>query len=135
MTAGKVVAVLAVWITAGILFITTLNTSFVQDGNFFGWILLISILGIAAGATGSITNGANVTVQSSSSKDSERKEAAGKAKRGENLEDLLALLDEDDLYELRQRAKQRLIERIEDGGASDVASFEQLLNEQGRKRR
>ncbi|NOG51035.1 MAG: hypothetical protein HND48_17525 [Chloroflexi bacterium] len=49
----------------------------------------------------------------------------GKAKRGENLEDLLALLDEDDLYELRQRAKQRLIERIEDGGASDVASFEQ----------
>ncbi|MBK9125700.1 MAG: hypothetical protein IPM16_21600 [Chloroflexi bacterium] len=135
MTAGKVVAVLAVWITTGILFVTTLNTEFVQGGNFFGWILLVSILGIAAGATGSITSGSNAAVQSSSSKDSERKEAAGKAKRGENIEEMLALLDEDDLYDLRQRVKQRLIDRLEDGGASDVASFEQLLNEQGRKRR
>ncbi|KXK50690.1 MAG: hypothetical protein H3C32_11150 [Anaerolineae bacterium] len=132
MTAGKVVAILAVWIAAGVLFVLALNSTYVTGAGIFGWILLLTILGVAGGVSGSIT---------SSDAKSERKPMvdvkveSGKAKRGENIEDLLALLDEDDLYELRQRAKQRLIERIEDGTASDVASFEQLLNEQSRKRR
>ena len=40
---------------------------------------------------------------------------------------MLALLDEDDLSELRQRVKNRLIDRIEGGGDGELSSLDALL--------
>jgi len=42
----------------------------------------------------------------------------------------LALLDEDDLAELRQRVKNRLIERIDGGGDGELSSLDALLADQ-----
>ena len=59
----------------------------------------------------------------------------GKAKRGEGFVDLLALLDEDDAYELRQRIKNRLMEQIDRGEIDGAISFEELLNSRERPKR
>lgn len=132
MSVGKTVAIVAVWTATAVLFMLALDSKYITEAGIFGWILLLTILGVAGGVTGSIAGNQS---QDSKGPFVDVKVDSSKSKRGDNLEDLLALLDEDDLYELRQRAKQRLIERIEGGSASEVASFEQLLNEQTRKRR
>jgi hypothetical protein len=59
-----------------------------------------------------------------------------KAKRSaSNNSNLLELLDEDDLHELRQRVKRRLIDNIEGSGDGELSSLDALLSEQQSKRR
>ncbi len=55
--------------------------------------------------------------------------STGKAKRDQAglSPDMLALLDEDDLYELRQRLKARLMERIDGGTDGELSSLDELL--------
>ncbi|MBC8170771.1 MAG: hypothetical protein H7X77_03840 [Anaerolineae bacterium] len=59
-----------------------------------------------------------------------------KAKRSAaSNSDLLDLLDEDDLHELRQRVKRRLIDNIEGSGDGEISALDALLAEQQSKRR
>lgn len=59
-----------------------------------------------------------------------------KAKRsaGDNS-NLLELLDEEDLYELRQRVKRRIIDNIEGSGDGELSALDAMLAEQQAKRR
>lgn len=57
-----------------------------------------------------------------------------KPKRGESLEELLALLNDDDLDDLRRRVKARLEDHVADGSPEEVAAFDDLLAEAKRRR-
>lgn len=60
----------------------------------------------------------------------------GKAKRGEeDFSALLSLLDDDDAYDLRQRIKHRLMDRIDNDSDEEVESFEALLGVRERQKR
>ncbi|MBK8139148.1 MAG: hypothetical protein IPK52_25575 [Chloroflexi bacterium] len=50
-----------------------------------------------------------------------------KPKRGDSLAELMALLNDEDIEDLRQRVKSRMIEQIETGTPEEVETFEQLL--------
>lgn len=60
---------------------------------------------------------------------------AEKPKREDDLVGMLALLDEDDRYDVQQRIKQRLIDRIDDAGDGELDTFESLLGASGREKR
>jgi hypothetical protein len=62
-------------------------------------------------------------------------EVEGKLKQGETLAEMMAILDEDDIDELRRRVKARLAEQIESASLDEVATFDELLNEAKEKRR
>jgi hypothetical protein len=62
-------------------------------------------------------------------------EAVSKAKRGDNLGEMLSMLDEEDVYEIRQRIKQRLLDRVDSGSDEDMESFEDLLSARDRQKR
>ena len=61
----------------------------------------------------------------------------GKPKRGENLVELMSALSDDDLYDVRQYIKRRLIEQADAGDDDEFETFEALLAdvEDKRKRR
>ena len=59
----------------------------------------------------------------------------GKLKRGESLEEMMSLLDDEDIDELRRRAKQRIAEQIDSGDVEDVQTFEELLSRTKQKRK
>lgn len=50
-----------------------------------------------------------------------------KPKRGDSLAELMALLNDEDIEDLRQRVKSRMIEQIDTGTPEEVETFEQLL--------
>lgn len=123
----KLAATIVIWVVTAIILLTMLTAT--AD---FNWIFGIVLLGIAGGVTGSIMNAegekkpmvdVNVDTQ------------AGKAKRGDNLSDMLSMLDDEDVYEIRQRIKQRLLDRVETGSNAEVESFEDLLSARDRQKR
>jgi len=70
-------------------------------------------------------------------KDTRSEQSTGKRKNDQSdslSPDMLALLDEDDLAELRQRVKDRLIERIDGGGDGELSSLDALLAAQEQPR-
>jgi hypothetical protein len=58
-----------------------------------------------------------------------------KPKRGESLEEMMTLLSDEDIDELRRRAKQRIAEGIDSGDIEDVQTFEELLSRTKQKRK
>lgn len=58
-----------------------------------------------------------------------------KPKRSMTLDDMMTLLTDEDLDELRQRAKQRIMEQIDGGDVKDVQTFEDLLLNAKQKRK
>lgn len=59
--------------------------------------------------------------------ESSEAERGEKPKRGDSLAELMALLNEDDIEDLRQRVKSRMIEQINTGSPEEVETFEELL--------
>ncbi len=59
--------------------------------------------------------------------ESSEAEHGEKPKRGDSLAELMALLNDEDIEDLRQRVKSRMIEQIETGTPEEVETFEQLL--------
>ena len=58
-----------------------------------------------------------------------------KPKRGESLGDLMSILNEEDIDDLRARVKARLAEQIDSADESEIETFEELLNEEGKRKR
>ena len=120
-------ATIVIWIIVAIALLTMLTAS--AD---FNWIFGIVMLGIAGGVTSSIMGADGGKNWTSSSK---AEETISKAKRGDNLSEMLSMLDEEDVYEIRQRIKQRLLDRVDSGSNEDIESFEQLLSARDRQKR
>ena len=59
----------------------------------------------------------------------------GKLKRGESLEEMMTLLSDEDIDELRRRAKQRIADQIDSGSPEEVQTFEELLSRTKQKRK
>lgn len=59
----------------------------------------------------------------------------GKLKRDESLEEMMAMLNDEDIDELRQRARQRIAEQIDSADIEDVQTFEELLSRTKQKRK
>jgi hypothetical protein len=123
----KLAATVVIWVITGIILLTMLTAT--AD---FNWIFGIVLLGIAGGVTGSIMGADG---QKKSMVDVKVNEAVGKAKRGDNLGEMLSMLDEEDVYEIRQRIKQRLLDRVDSGSDEDMESFEDLLSARDRQKR
>ena len=123
----KLAATVVIWVITGIILLTMLTAT--AD---FNWIFGIVLLGIAGGVTGSIMGADG---QKKSMVDVKVNEAVGKAKRGDNLGEMLSMLDEEDVYEIRQRIKQRLLDRVDSGSDDDMESFEDLLSARDRQKR
>ena len=123
----KLAATVVIWVITGIILLTMLTAT--AD---FNWIFGIVLLGIAGGVTGSIMGADG---QKKSMVDVKVNEAVGKAKRGDNLGEMLSMLDEEDVYEIRQRIKQRLLDRVDGGSDQDMESFEDLLSARDRQKR
>ena len=123
----KLAATVVIWVITGIILLTMLTAT--AD---FNWIFGIVLLGIAGGVTGSIMGADG---QKKSMVDVKVNEAVGKAKRGDNLGEMLSMLDEEDVYEIRQRIKQRLLDRVDGGSVEDMESFEDLLSARDRQKR
>jgi hypothetical protein len=119
MERTRIAAVALIWIVFCVLVMTTLIVQG-EAANF----IIIGALGLAAWlSTDSVMN--------TGKKDEEEKTVEiSKAKRGENPNTLLSLLDEDDIAELRARVKHRLINSIEGGSDGELSSLDQLLAEQ-----
>lgn len=58
-----------------------------------------------------------------------------KPKRGESLHAMLSMLSDEDIDELRQRAKQRIADQIDSGDIEEVQTFEELLSRTKQKRK
>lgn len=134
----KFISVAVIWGIAGIITLTQL----LVNSADFNWIFSIALFGIAGGVTSSIlSNG-----------DDSKKRPMIEVKTGDNTSDshsgkrkndqtgglspdMLALLDEDDIAELRQRVKNRLIDRIEGGGDGELSSLDALLADQDAPRK
>lgn len=58
-----------------------------------------------------------------------------KPKRGGSLDEMMSLLDDDDIDDLRRRVKQRLMEQVDTSGADELETFEELLAQTKAKRR
>jgi hypothetical protein len=59
----------------------------------------------------------------------------GKPKRGESLDELMSILNDEDVDDLRGRVKARLEEQIDSADAEEMDTFADLLDERKRKRR
>lgn len=123
----KLAATIVIWVITGIVLLTMLTAT-----TDFNWIFGIVMLGIAGGVTGSIMGADG---QKKPMVDVKVDTQAAKVKRGDNLGEMLAMLDEEDVYEIRQRIKQRLLDRVDNGSDEDMESFEQLLSTRDRQKR
>jgi hypothetical protein len=123
----KFAATIVIWIIVAVILLTMLTS-----GADFNWIFGMIMLGIAGGVTSSIMGADG---QKKPMVDVNIDTQAGKAKRGDNLGEMLSMLDEEDVYEIRQRIKQRLLDRVDSGSDEDMESFEQLLSTRDRQKR
>lgn len=128
----KFVAVAIVWVMVSAITIIQL----VVPGVEFNWIFSIALFGIAAGVTNSILRDGDDTkarpmVEVNTSKDA-REQMTGKAKRDQQgiSADMLSLLDEEDIAELRRRLKNRLMDRIDGGDDGELSTLDALLADQ-----
>jgi hypothetical protein len=129
----KFVAVAIIWVMVGLI---TLAQLVIVDGGNFNWIFSIAMFGIAGGVTSSILSDSDQSTKRPMIEVNTRTESdqhTGKRKNDQTgglSAEMLALLDEDDIAELRHRVKMRLIERIEGGGDGELSSLDALLAEQ-----
>lgn len=123
----KFAATIVIWVIVAVILLAMLTS-----GADFNWIFGIVMLGIAGGVTSSIMG---VDGQKKPMVDVQVDNAVSKAKRGDNLGEMLSMLDEEDVYEIRQRIKQRLLDRVDNGSDEDMESFEQLLSTRDRQKR
>lgn len=116
---ARLAAIVVIWGIFGLLAMTMLIVQ-EQNANF----IIFGIMAVAALV-------ATDTVIKSDKKE-DAVEEAGKAKRTPNSDtaSLLALLDEDDIAELRSRVKRRLLDSIEGGSDGELSSLDHLLVEQ-----
>lgn len=121
----RFVSIATIWGTTALI---SLALIFANEGRDFNWIMLLVLFGIASGATGSIANGGQESAKGVSAAN-KNDASASKAKRDQAglSPEILALLNEEDLYELRQRLKARLMERIDNGTDGELASLDELL--------
>ena len=61
--------------------------------------------------------------------------AVEKPKRGSSLAELMSVLSDNDLYELRQHIKQRLLDQVDAGDDEYVETFEAILADAEAKRK
>lgn len=123
----KFLAVIIIW---GMMGLITLAQLTINDGANFNWIFSLVLFGIASSVTGSIVNEGGKRPSTEAKTNDEGERSAGKAKRDQQTglsAEMLALLDEDDIADLRRRVKQRLIDRIEGGGDGELSSLDALL--------
>ena len=59
---------------------------------------------------------------------------AEKPKRGESLSELMSILNDEDIDDLRGRVKARLEEQIDSADAEEIDAFAEMLDERKRKR-
>jgi len=59
----------------------------------------------------------------------------GKLKRGESLEEMMSMLSDDDIDELRARARRRIADQIDSGSPEEVQTFEEMLSRTKQKRK
>ncbi len=94
-------------------------------------IIILAILAAAAfGATLAITVGDNGSAQPADVEKAKRT-----LSRPDDPSGLLALLDPEDIEELRHRVKRRLLDRIEGSGDGELSSLDALLAEQEKLKR
>ena len=62
-------------------------------------------------------------------------EQAEKPKRGESLSELMSILNDEDIDDLRARVKARLEEQIDNADPDEIETFADLLNETKQKRK
>lgn len=94
-------------------------------------ITILAILAAAAfGATMAITVGDSGSAQSADVEKAKRT-----LSRPDDSSGLLALLDPEDIEELRPRVKRRLLDRIEGSGDGELSSLDALLAEQEKLKR
>lgn len=123
----KLAVTVMIWVITAIILLTMLTS-----GADFNWIFGIIMLGIAGGVTGSIMGSG---AEKKPMIDVQVDNAVSKAKRGDNLNEMLSMLDEEDVYEIRQRIKQRLLDRVDDSSDENLESFEDLLSARERQKR
>lgn len=135
----KFISVAVIWGVAGIV---TLAQLVFNGGGDFNWIFSIALFGIAGGVTSSIlADGDNskkrpiIEVQTANKTTDSHSGKRKNDQTGGLSPDMLALLDEDDIAELRQRVKNRLIDRIEGGGDGELSSLDALLADQDAPRK
>ena len=59
---------------------------------------------------------------------------AEKPKRGESLSELMSILNDEDIDDLRRRVKARLEEQIDSADVEEIDAFAEMLDERKRKR-
>ena len=128
----KFVSVAIIWVMVSAITIIQL----VVPEADFNWIFSVALFGIAAGVTNSILRDGDDTkarpiVEVNTNKDA-REQMTGKAKRDQQgiSADMLALLDEEDIAELRRRLKNRLMDRIDGGDDGELSTLDALLADQ-----
>lgn len=123
MKDNQVGAVAIIWGSA--MIISFFSFVFGIDGAF-ALVIIMAVMALAA--TGMVLDknfGSSNALKSSLDAD-----GSEKPKRSQNeMSEMLALLDEDDRYELRQRIKQQLMQRIEGSGDGELSSLDALLAE------
>jgi len=133
----KFLAVAVIW---GVVGAITILQLVLNEGVNFNWIFTIAMSGIASSITNNVLRDGDNSKRHAMievSKDSDSS-SIGKRKNdqaGGLSPDMLALLDEDDLAELRQRVKDRLMERIDGGGDGELSSLDALLADQKEPRK
>ncbi len=102
-----------------------------------GSFLLIAVLATAAWlSTDSIMDAARKAAQGEGTGKAKRDLTAEAARETAQVETLLALLDEDDIHEVRARLKTRLLANLERGSDGELSALDALLaEEQLRSRR
>jgi len=130
----KFLTIIIIWSIAAVVSLIQL---FFAPAGFFSLAMMAILFGMAIGATALIVNN---TDRHQTSRESSRSDRTDTSKRkndqvGGLSVEMLALLDDDDIAELRQRVKNRLIERIEGGGDGELSSLDALLADQAEPRR
>lgn len=126
----KLIPLAAVWFTA--LFIGFFAMQ--QFGNFFvhAYIAIASLIGSLIISERILGLQLNVGVQD---KNLSLRKAEAIEPEALRLRDMIALLDEDDLDDLRAEVRETLRERIHRLSADETETFEALLSDSKRKRR
>ncbi|MCU0465514.1 MAG: hypothetical protein MUF38_13210 [Anaerolineae bacterium] len=139
----KLIAISVIWVMISALTIVQMVVSEAQ----FNWIFTVAIFGIAAGVTNGILTSKTVgdgsenrarRVRESYDDMDMRRPMTGKAKNsqvGGIDPELMALLSDDDLDDLRAEVKEQLRQRILSGADGELSSLDELINNAPRAKR
>ena len=138
----KFITTIAIWLIAGLFSI--IQVFLVPVEGAFNLIMMIILFGMATIATSLVFYYSHESEKNQAKAHQAREQneysqsSTGKRKNeqaGGPSSDMLALLSEDDLEELRERVKNRLIDRIEGGGDGELSSLDALLADQDAPRK